>query len=46
MEHVWLRNAVFVLAYILESGRSSVEPVGDYHIVLYQQATHFAALAI
>ena len=46
MEHIRLGSTVGVLAYILESGGSAVEPVGDYHLVLYKNCAHLAAAAI
>ena len=46
VEYVRLGRACIVFAHVFKSGGRAVEAVGDYHIVFYQQATHFTALAI
>lgn len=46
VEHVWLGDAVGILAYIFKTGGCTVEAVGYYHAVFDYQCPHLPAAAV
>ena len=46
MKHIGIRHIVLILTYIGESGGRPVVAVGDDHLLLNYQSSHFPAPAI